>query len=194
MQAKYNLEDGFPKSDFLIFLAEIYEKNHLYGEAREAYQVVLQDTVLADTTNIYLKIAITDIFLKKFADSISILEHILLFQDEIYAEDALFFYYIATESMGDILRAKEILIYLYKIFPLSRNRSEIIEALSNIYFEEEQYLMSWYLLDEVYRISSEAEKFRIYQKIYDLKKVLLDETIIIDQFKCFEPTFWDEEK
>lgn len=188
-----NLQEGFPKSDFLIFLAEIYEKNHLFGEAREAYQEVLKDSTFSDTTQIYLKIAVSDIFLKKYDDSIDILEQILLFQDESYAEDVLFFYYVATESNEDMTQAKEILIYLYKNYPLNRNRFEIIEALSNIFYEENQYLMSWYLLDEVYKISSEAEKFRIYQKIYDLKKTLLEEAISIDQFKYFKPILGDEE-
>ncbi len=188
-----NLQEGFPKSDFLLFLAEIYEKYHLFGEAREAYQEVLKDSAYSDTTQIYLKIAVSDIFLKKYDDSIDILEQILLFQDKSYAENALFFYYVASESNDDIARAKEILIYLYKNYPLNRNRFEIIEALSNIFYEEKQYLMSWYLLDEVYKISSEAEKFRIYQKIYDLKKTLLEETISIDQFKYFEPILENEE-
>ncbi|MCK4696114.1 MAG: hypothetical protein KAT74_10140, partial [Candidatus Cloacimonetes bacterium] len=174
---------------FLFVIAEIYEETQLFAEANDVYKTILKEMDYENEIKLNLKIASNHIFLKEFKEALDTLEPIITLNDSIYNEDALFFYYIANYSIEDFEKAKKSLLKLYLEYPKHRNRTEIIMGLSEIYEHESQYLLSWYLLNELYKMSSEAQKFIIYREISRIKKLLAQDTLTVDQFKNFKPVF-----
>ncbi len=172
-----------------LTMAEIYEENQLFEEANEVYKFLLDDFHYDKVLSIKLKIATNDIFLKDYQHSADILKTIIESEDSLYIEDALFFSYIANSSINNFEEAKKSLLRLYLEFPDHRNRFEIIEGLAGIYENFQEYLMCWYLLNELYQISSETQKFNIHLQIDRIKKLLVQDTLTVDQFKNFKPVF-----
>ncbi|MCK4312895.1 MAG: hypothetical protein KAW88_09195 [Candidatus Cloacimonetes bacterium] len=179
---------------FLFIIAEIYEETQLFAEANDVYKTILKEMDYENEIKLNLKIASNHIFLKEFEEALATLEPIITLNDSIYNEDALFIYYIANYSVEDFEKAKKSLLKLYLEYPNHRNRTEIIMGLSEIYEHESQYLLSWYLLNELYKMGSEAQKFIIYREISRIKKLLAQDTLTVDQFKNFKPVFEEIEE
>jgi len=180
--------------ELFLTMAEIYEENQLFEEANEAYKFLLDDLQYDKILSIKLKIATNDIFLKDYQHSADLLKSIIESEDSLYIEDALFFSYIANSSINNFPEAKKSLLRLYLEFPAHRNRFEIIEGLVGLYENFQEYLMCWYLLNELYEISSETQKFNIHLQIDRIKKLLVQDTLTVDQFKNFKPVFEEIEE
>jgi hypothetical protein len=183
------IEDQHKLTIFLFIIAEIYEKNQLFGEANDVYRTILQETEYTDSISLELKIATNHIFLKEYNESLQILEPIIAQQDSVVNENALFYHYIANYSLQQFEAAKSSLLTLYLHYPEHPNRHEIIKGLAELYEIEHQYLLSWYLLNELYNLSNDAQRFNIHRDIGRIKKMLVQDTLSIDQFKDFKPVF-----
>ena len=85
--------------------------------------------------------------------------------------------------------AKKYLIRLYTDFPKAKNRFDIIFNLAGLYAQEGQFLLSWYLLNELFEESSEVQKFIIYSEINRIKEKLVQDSLTVNQFKNFKPVF-----
>ncbi len=184
-----SLENSEIQMHFLLIIAQIYEEHTLYEEAIDVYKTILNDINDEDKVELNLKLATNYLFLKDFKDALDILEPIVAMNDSIYIEDALFFYYIANYSLKNFDISKSAILRLYLDYPHHQNRTEIIKGLSKVYEQEGQYLLSWFLMNELYNISSQAQKFKIGQDISRIKKMLVQDTLSIDQFKDFKPVF-----
>ena len=136
-----------------------------------------------------MKIATNHIFLKEYNESLQILEPIIALQDSVINENALFYSYIANYSLQQFKAAKSSLLTLYLHYLEHPNRHEIMKGLAELYEIEHQYLLSWYLLNELYYLSNDAQKFNIHRDISRIKKMLVQDTLSIDQFKDFKPVF-----
>jgi len=183
------IEDQHKLTKFLFIIAEIYEKNQLFGEANDVYRTILQETEYADSISLELKIATNHIFLKEYNESMQILEPIIALQDSVVNENALFYHYIANYSLQQFKAAKSSLLTLYLHYPEHSNRYEIIKGLAELYEIEHQYLLSWYLMNELYHLSNDAQRFNIHRDISKIKEMLVQDTLSIDQFKDFKPVF-----
>ena len=173
----------------MFIIAEIYEKNQLFGEANDVYRTILRETAYEDSITLELKIATNHIFLKEYNESLQILKPIIALQDYVINENALFYHYIANYSLQQFKAAKTSILTLYLHYPEHSNRHEIIKGLAELYEIEHQYLRSWYLLNELYYLSNDAQKFNINRDISRIKKMLVQDTLSIDQFKDFKPVF-----
>ena len=183
------IEDQHKLTIFLFIIAEIYEKNQLFGEANDVYRTILRETEYADSISLELKIATNHIFLKEYNESLQILEPIIALQDSVVNENALFYHYIANYSLQNYKAAKSSLLTLYLHYTEHPNRHEIIKGLAELYKIEHQYLLSWYLLNELYNLSNDAQRFNIHRDISRIKEMLVQDTLSIDQFKDFKPVF-----
>ena len=47
--------------------------------------------------------------------------------------------------------------------------------------------MAWYLLDKLYKESTESQKFKLYDEIKNLKKKFIEDKTATDQFRNFIP-------
>ena len=176
------------RKDLLFALADIYERNLLYNEANDVYQTILSDTLNVDTLNILMKIASNDIYLKEFTESRAILDTLL--QNNSSQIDSLKILYLKAftyykENNFDM--ANELFLNLYKNYPNHPERWNVIYFLSKTFLYKKQYLVAWYLLDELYKISSESQKFKLYDEIQSLKTQFLNDKTATDQFKYFVP-------
>jgi tetratricopeptide (TPR) repeat protein len=180
------------RREFLVLLASVYERNHLFGEAKDVYYVLLNDSTQVDTMNIFLNIIHTDISLQKFATAIHTIDSLSVSADSLYLPDLQFLQFISYYSANEIKSAKKILMNLYIEYPDFKNRNEIIEALAEIYYDEQQYLLSWYFWNKLYEISSAYKKMTILKTLQEVKESLVNDSLATEQFKFFQPVF--EEK
>jgi tetratricopeptide (TPR) repeat protein len=174
---------------FLLLLSTVYERNHLFEEAKDVYFTILQDSVQVDSTMIFLKIIRTDIYLQHFDDAIQRIEPLLSEIDSVYVEDAKFLHFIAHYSNKNTIKAKQILLDLYLHHPNHPHLSEILEALADIFMDENQYLLSWYYWNKLYEISSAYKKMGILKMMQEVKHSLISDSLAIEQFKFFEPVY-----
>lgn len=176
-------------NDLLLIIAEIYETNQLFSEAIDIYKNIRKDTTFSDTVFLDLKIAVNNIFQKKYEDALEILDQIIISNDSLHIEDALYFSYVSWFSLDNFQEAKKYLIRLYTDFPKAKNRFDIIFNLAGLYAQEGQFLLSWYLLNELFEESSEVQKFIIYSEINRIKEKLVQDSLTVNQFKNFKPVF-----
>ena len=188
------IEDQHKLTIFLFIIADIYEKNQLFEEANDVYRTILQETEYEDSITLELKIATNHIFLKEYNESLQILEPIIALQDSVVNENALFYHYIANYSLQQFEAAKRSLLTLYLHYPEHSNRYEIMKGLAELYEMEHQYLLSWYLLNELYYLSNDAQRFNIHRDIGRIKEMLVQDTLSMDQFKDFKPVFEEIEE
>jgi len=179
-------------NDLLLTIAEIYETNQLFSEAIDIYKNIRKDTTFSDTVFLDLKIAVNNIFQKKYNKAIEILDQIIISNDSLHIEDALYFSYISWFSLDNFPKAKFFLIHLYTDFPKAKNRFDIIFNLAGLYANEGQHLLSWYLLNELFEESSEVQKFIIYSEINRIKDLLVQDSLTVNQFKNFKPIFEEQ--
>ncbi len=187
------LKDKNTRKKFLFYLAQIYEKNLLYNEANDVYQTILTDTISVDTLKILTKIAQNKIYLKEFAGSRAILDSILNNYQNADSLNILYLKAFTYFKETDYDKAIKSFLYLYKTFPKHPKRWDIMHYLALSFSEKKQYLLAWYLLGELYKISNEAQKFELYEEINTIKEKFLNDKTAIDQFKYFVPK-WDSEK
>lgn len=174
---------------FLNILARLYESNQLYGEANDVYRTILLETEESENNNLQIKIATNNIFKKDYKEALNILEPLIILDDSLYIEKLLFLDYIANISLEYYEDAKKSLIRLYLDFPEHKNRDEILAGLADIFKHQEQYLMSWYMLSELFIISDEAQKFKLQEDIKRIKQKICESTTIEHQFRYFKPIF-----
>lgn len=174
---------------FLHILATLYESNQLYSEANDVYQTILQEIDDTNESELKLKIAANKIFQKEFQSALNILEPLIEQNDSLLIENLLFLNYIANISTDNYEDAKKSLIKLYLDFPNNANREEIIAGLSEIYEIQGQYLMSWYMLNELFKTSSKARKYKISNDIERIKRMICDKLTTKDLFKYLKPIF-----
>ncbi|MEA2096627.1 MAG: hypothetical protein U9P73_08055, partial [Candidatus Cloacimonadota bacterium] len=174
---------------FLNILARLYESNQLYGEANDVYRTILLETEESENNNLQIKIATNNIFKKDYEEALNTLEPLIILNDSLYIEKLLFLDYIAKISLEHYEDAKRSLIRLYLDFPEHTNRNEIIAGLADIFKHQEQYLMSWYMLSELFIISDEAQKFKLQEDIKRIKQKICESTTIENQFRYFKPIF-----
>jgi len=189
-----NAQTSLKQNGFLNILAKLYENNQLYGEANDVYKTILIETDESEKLNLYIKIATNKIFQKDYNAALNILDPLISLNDSIYIEKLLFLNYIANVSLEQYDDAKSSLIELYLDFPNSKNRGEILSGLADIFEFQEQYLVSWFMLNELFKISNEAQKFKILNDIDRLKRKICEINIIEDQFKHFKPVFENDKQ
>ena len=177
------------RNDLMLTIAEIYEDNQVFSEAIDVYLEILSDNDISDEVFLHYKIARNKIFLKNYTEALQILDDILASEDTLHRENTLLLSYVANYSAGNIPNAKENLMQLYDQYPDSENRFGFTYNLADIFQQERQYLLSWFLLNELYKSGSEAQKFVIYSKIEKIKELLIQDSLTVDQFKNFKPDF-----
>jgi len=175
--------------EMLFILAAIYEDTHFFEEANDVYKTILAETNIKEQFNVDLKIAANHILLKEYTEALEILDPIITVQDSVLNKDALFYSYIANLSLNNIDVAKLQLITLYTDFPEHTARGEIVESLADIFFLEKQYIMSWFLLNELKLISDPSKNFHIDKKIDQIRALIGSEELIQDQFQLLTPKF-----
>jgi Tfp pilus assembly protein PilF len=174
---------------FLNILARLYENNQLYGEANDVYRTILLEIEESERWDLKIKIATNKIFQKEYDEALNILEPLIVIDDSLYNEKLLFLDYIANISLENYDKAKTSLIRLYLDFPDHTNRKEILTGLSEIFVHQEQSLMSWYILNELFKISDEVQRFKLKIDIDRIKQKICESNAIEDQFKYFKPVF-----
>ena len=172
---------------FLYILAKLYENNQLYGEANDVYRTILQETKDSESWNLKIKITTNKIFQKEYEEALDILEPLITIDDSLYNEKLLFLNYIANISIERYEDAKTSLLRLYLNFPENHNRKDIIAGLADVFEHQEQYLMSWFMLNELFKISDEVQRFKLTNDINRIKKNICETNTIEDQFKYFRP-------
>ncbi len=183
------IQDQTKLSNFLKVLAKIYEDHHLFGEAIDVYKTLISDFDLNDKIFFEMKIAKNYIYLKEYDDALNTLGIVIAVNDSAYVKDALYYQYIASYSKEDYKTAKKSLIRLYCDFPEHDHKKEILTGLIELFENEDQLLTCWFLKQELFKISSETEKIKIFQEISKLKRKILSISPEIDQFKNFKLNF-----
>ncbi|MDP8201058.1 MAG: hypothetical protein P9M11_02835 [Candidatus Tenebribacter burtonii] len=179
---------------FLNILARLYENNQLYGEANDVYRTILLEIDGSESCNLQMKIVTNNIFQKEYKEALNILKPLIVLDDSLYIEKLLFLDYIANISLEYYEEAKTPLIRLYLDFPENINRKEILAGLADIYEHQEQYLMGWFILNELFIISDEVGRFQIQKDIERIKQIICESNNIEDQFRYFKPIFELKEK
>ena len=174
---------------FLYILAMLYEYNQLYGEANDVYGTLLLETEDSESWNLKIKITTNKIFQKDYEEALDILEPLITIGDSLYNEKLLFLNYIANISIERYEDAKTSLLRLYLDFPENPNRKDIIAGLADVFEHQEQLLMSWYMLNELFMISDEVQKFKLRKDIDRIKQKICETNTIEDQFRYFKPIF-----
>jgi tetratricopeptide (TPR) repeat protein len=171
----------------LLLLGSVYERNHLFSEAKDVYYVLLNDSAYPDTTELYLKIVRSEIYLQEFSEALQTLDFLMVEPDSVYVPEIKFLQFIANYTAGDKQEAEKIIIDLYLYYPEHKNRLEIIEAAAELSFENKQYLLSWYFWEKLYNLSSAYKKMSILKTIEEVKSSLVKDSLAIGQFKFFKP-------
>jgi len=184
-----DLHNEHLRSDLLFILAHIYEDAHFFEEANDVYKTILGETNIKEQFNVDLKIAANHLLLKQYKEALIILDPIISLQDSVLNSDALFYSYIANFSLNNIEIAKLHLTSLYKDYPEHPRRGEILESLAEIFFLEDQFIMSWYLLNELKKISNDSQNFLLDIKIERIKEMINSDELLQDQFQFFIPRF-----
>ena len=179
---------------FLNILARLYESNQLYGEANDVYRTILLETEESESWNLKIKIATNKIFQKEYDEALNIIEPLITINDSLYIEELLLLDYIANISLEHYEDAKTSLLRLYLNFPQNLNRKDIISGLAEVFEQQEQFLMSWYMLNELFMISDEVQRFKLRTDIDRIKQIISESNSIEDQFKYFEPVLETEEQ
>ncbi len=179
---------------FLNILARLYENNQLYGEANDVYRTILSETEETESWNLKIKIATNKIFQKEYEEALNILEPLIAIDDSLYNERLLFLDYIANLSLEHYEDAKISLLRLYLDFPQNPNRKDILSGLADVYEQQEQFIMSWYMLHELYKISDEVQKYMLTKDIDRIKQKICESKTIEDQFQYFKPVLETEEQ
>ncbi|MDA3813889.1 MAG: hypothetical protein PF570_06505, partial [Candidatus Cloacimonetes bacterium] len=86
------------------------------------------------------------------------------------------------------------LLRLYLDYPQNANKEEILSGLADIFEHEEQFLSSWYMLNELFKICGEVKRFKLHEDIKRIKQKTCESDTIEDQFKYFTPIFEMEEQ
>jgi len=180
-------------SGFLKILAQLYESNQLYGEANDVYRTILLECDEFEKCNLQIKIATNSILQKEYEDALNILNPLIAINDSLYIEKLVFLSYIAHISLKHYEEAKTSLLRLYLDYPQHKNKHEILSGLADIFEHQEQFLTSWYMLNELLKISNEVKRFKLQEDIKRIKKKICESTTIEDQFKYFIPIFKMEE-
>ena len=179
---------------FLNILARLYESNQLYGEANDVYRTILLESEESISYNLQIRIATNNIFQKDYEEALNILEPLIILDDSLYIEKLLFLDYIANISLEQYQNAQVSLVRLYLEFPQHTYRREILSGLADIFEHQEHFLMSWYMLNELYIMIDEVQKFKLKIEIDRIKQKICESNTIEDQFKYFKPVFETEEK
>ena len=179
---------------FLKILAQLYESNQLYGEANDVYRTILLESDESEKCNLQIKIATNSIFQKEYENALNILNPLIAVDDSLYIEKLLFLNYIAHISLEHYEEAKTSLLRLYLDYPQHANKEEILTGLADIFEHQEQFLTSWYMLNELFKISDEVKRFKLQEDIKRIKKKICESNTIEDQFKYFNPIFEMEEQ
>jgi len=173
-------------SDLLFIMADIYEEVHLFEEANDVYRTILTETNVKAQLQIDLLIATNHINLKEYEEALMILEPISSLQDSLLNKDALYYSYNAYLGLGENGSALEDLVELYDNYPNHPRRFEIIQALADIHFQEGNYIVSWYLLEQLKEISDPTQEFNLEREIKQLRDKLSNEEDLEDQFRLFK--------
>ncbi len=174
---------------FLKIMALLYEKNNLFEEANDVYKTILSSDIYAEPLWLEIKIAKNYIYQKEYSKAMHSLELVLATEDKNCVKDALFLYYLAAYSNENFEIAKETLIELYCKYPNHLQREEILFSLAKIFEGENQFLMSLFFFNELYKINDEAQKIKTYREIVRLKKLFIENSSIEEQFENFIPDF-----
>ncbi|MDP8267980.1 MAG: hypothetical protein P9L97_04560 [Candidatus Tenebribacter davisii] len=177
---------------FLYILASLYENNQLYSEANDVYNTIILEVDESEKYSLQIKIATNSIFQKEYNETLNILKPLIAENDSINNEKLLFLDYIANISLERYEKAKNSLLRLYLEYPNHPNRIEILSGLAEVFEWEQQYLMSWYMLNELYKISNEAQKFKLQNEIEQIKKRIYESNKVNDQFKYLKPVFEED--
>lgn len=169
--------------ELLLIIAEVYEQNQLYNEANDVYQTILKEPSFDDTTKINLRYATNSIYVRQYQEAVRILEPIVEDYDPEYIQEALYLLYLGYYSLQWYDKAQNVLIHLYLNYPEHANIYEITKKLASLYQNQQEYIVSWYLLEELIRQSTPAQKYEIFQQIEALKNRIVTESISINQFR-----------
>jgi len=174
---------------FLKILAQLYEVNQLYSEANDVYKTIMLDVEATDIPYFQIKLATNEIFLKEYNEALNTLEPLITMNDSLNLPNILFLNYIANISLENYEAAKKSLLRLYLEYPQTPNRTDILSGLIDVFEHQEQYIMSLYMLNELLKISDEAQRYNRQKDIERVKQKIYELDSIEDLFKYFEPVF-----
>lgn len=177
---------------FLLLIAEIYENNQLFAEANDVYKTILKETDYQRQIPMQMKIAMNYLQLEEFNDALNTLSPIVALNDSIYNEDALFLYYLANYALDRLDIAQKILLRLYYDYPDHANRTEILSGLADVFEQQNQLILCWFFLNELFNSTSDAQKYFVQK---DIEKIILKigkDKPFFDQFKYLK-LIWDDE-
>jgi len=174
---------------FLKILAQLYESNQLYGEANDVYRTILLDGDESENCNLQIKIVTNSIYQKEYEEALKILNPLIVKNDSLYIEKLLFLNYIAHISLENYEKAKTSLLRLYLDYPQNTNKEEVLSGLADIFEHQEQFLTSWYMLNELFKICDEVKRFKLQEDIKRIKQKTCESNTSEDQFKYFNPIF-----
>lgn len=181
-----NLGNHHLRDDFLLTLAEIYEKNLLYDEANDIYNTVIQESGYEDQSALQLKKSANYILLKDYSRAVNLLNTIIAGKNKQLIQDALYLNYLANFSLNRYPAARRSLIRLYAEFPADNRKTEILSGLAEMAELEGQYLLSWFFLNELKDNSQDNAGYQIQNRISHILETLSREVIKEDQFRYFQ--------
>ncbi|MCF7858055.1 MAG: hypothetical protein K9N07_01840 [Candidatus Cloacimonetes bacterium] len=174
---------------FLNILARLYEENQLYDEANDVYSTILPELTGDQKIELKLKIITNSIFQKEYQQALDIIGPLIELDDSLYKERLLFLDYIANISLENYEKAKDSLLELYMYYPDNPNRSEILLGLVDIFRIEKQYIMCWFILDELNDISNDVQKFKLQNELDQIRNLIYENPKLTNQFKYLKPVF-----
>ncbi len=178
--------DGYSESvrdDYLMLLAKVYENAALYREANNIYSIFLDN--LYDKTEIYYKLAVNEMYLKRYESALQYLDIINLIPDNSYQEETYFLSYLAHYSLSNHNQAVKYLLLLYDNYPGSEKRFEVIKNLITLFIEREQQLFAWYFLKEYYPFANNTQRFILDNYRNQLKKAVKNDSLVIYQINDY---------
>ena len=178
--------------ELLLLLANTYENVRLFSEANDIYSTIINSDTIIDTNKFLINYGINEIHQKNYDRASEIFGTIISKNDTLHIQDALFYSYISNYSSDNKELAKEQLLKLHYRFPDNFRNKEILQQLADIFSENKQYLLSWYFLNKLHKISDPTEKYKISLQISEIKNRLNEEELKLDQFEFLKPTFLEK--
>lgn len=183
---KFEFSEYYPQ--ILLLIAKVYEDFQLYEEANDVYYMLINQ----EQNELYkYKIGVNFILLKEFRQALNLLLPISEIESEEQNE-ILYLIYIAYFSMNDLPNAKDTLLRLYHDFPECEKRVEVVSSLADIFKGENKYLISWFLLNEAMKQSSEIQQYHLNNRIDEIRVLISTDSLSGDPFEHLELKFEKE--
>jgi hypothetical protein len=175
--------------DYLLILAKVYEKASIFEEVNNIYQLLLDEAGEGEEEKkfrLYYLLAINEMYQKEYQQALEYLQAIDLQDDSGFQEDVIFLSYLAHYSLNNFTTAAKMLLKLYRDFPQSSKRFEVVKNLIELFIENDQPLFSWYFVNDFYPHANPTQRFTLDQYKQQLTQIVGEETLAIQQIYDFE--------